>query len=566
MKLKTSLPFVVSRLVPLLALYFPENTLYCHPVKIQISADTKYKLYINSRLVSVGPVKGDEHLWFFDEVDIQPYLRIGQNHFNVRVLRWYYATFYAASFPRLPYAGLLIRSIGEGAIDVDTGNAWETAIDLSTRLPIDNEEDAFLHVYEIVDTTKDADIKWSLKFKKVHNIRSSKSQSSWEKALLSSTGTSLRLPAGTSHHVELEAKHHITAFLDFKFERPANSGSTLKITYPECYEDQPEQIPWVRRKGDRRDTTKALLGPEDIYLFSGKKLSVDLPQLYERTEEEEIFTPFHFRTLRFIALDIIVAKDCDLVINGIDITTANYSLEVLAGFKTPNIDQPTEKLWTTSIRTLGNCMHDCYEDCPFYEQLQYAMDTRSSALFTYVLSDDGQLARQAIIQVHNSYNTNTGLTASRAPAHKHQIIPYFSLYWICMVTDYFEYFGDSTFVRQFMPACDGVFESFARRVDSEVQLVGSLDAAVSASQWDFVDWTPRWRPFGIPPAGERTRYLSFTNMLYAYTLKRAAKLLGGIGRPALASEYLSRADSIVEAIQKPLLRRRRFHRWAGVHV
>ena len=239
----------------------PETLPSC-PVKIQISADTKYKLYINSRLVFVGPVKGDEHLWFYDEVDIQPYLLIGQNHVNVRVLRWYYATFYATSFPRLPYAGLLIRSIGERTIDVDTGNSWETAIDLSTRLPIDNEEDAFLHVYENVDTRNDANIKWvtakkltfpasngesapwklsprmtptpkykTLKFTKVHNIRSSKSQSDWENALLSSTSTSLRLPAGTTHHVELEAEHHITAFLDFKFERPVNSGSTLKVCY-----------------------------------------------------------------------------------------------------------------------------------------------------------------------------------------------------------------------------------------------------------------------------------------------------------------------------------------------
>ena len=51
---------------------FPAKTLH-----IQISSDTKYKLYINSKLVSLGPVKGNDRLGFYDEFDIQPYLTLG---------------------------------------------------------------------------------------------------------------------------------------------------------------------------------------------------------------------------------------------------------------------------------------------------------------------------------------------------------------------------------------------------------------------------------------------------------------------------------------------------------
>jgi hypothetical protein len=557
------------------------------PVYIQITADTKYKLYINSELLVIGPVKGDQHMWFYDEVDIQPFLKAGDNDISVQVLRLYHATSHGTSFPRLPQPGLLIRQArlpDDVGFDIQSDKSWETVIDFATRLPTNMPEDQFLQIYEQVDNSlaieepvwlaaKELDFQtshgisapWKLSprlipypryqavpFKAIHNIESTVPRAEWEKALLAPHDggcySTILLPAGSRHRVELEAESHITAYLQFRFQRPFRFGSSLKVTYSESYEDMPEVVPWIRRKGNRLDTAKSIRGPEDQYFFGGTNATHlrSNPRYHQNREDQEIFSPFHFRTFRFLAVDIEVTHQSDLVMDRIDLTTTNYPLEVIADINVSPAGGLYRELWSTSLRTLKNCMHDCYEDCPFYEQLQYVMDARSSALFTYCVSGDDRLARQAILQIHNSFQPRIGLTASRAPTHQLQIIPHFSLFWIAMVTDHFEYFKDTEFTRQFIPVCDGVLESFARRIDPQVGLVRTSQ---NSDHWDFVDWAESWKPMGIPPAAERSGFQAFTSMLYVFSLRRISAVLIAIGRLGLAEEYEIRAKSVIQALK-----------------
>ena len=51
--------------------------------EIAITADCRYKLYVNGELVSYGPAKGDHKVHYLDTVDIGGYLRTGRNRLRI---------------------------------------------------------------------------------------------------------------------------------------------------------------------------------------------------------------------------------------------------------------------------------------------------------------------------------------------------------------------------------------------------------------------------------------------------------------------------------------------------
>ncbi|RBR19295.1 hypothetical protein FVER53590_08359 [Fusarium verticillioides] len=549
---------------------------------IQITADTRYKLYVNRQLVTFGPVKGDASLWFYDEVDISPYLGLGENNIAIHVLRLFHGTSYGTSFPRLGTGGVKIATTVDDEVwapQIRSSELWQTAIDHNVTLRIDEEEDDFLHVYELVSASRDMSLEWIpailLRFQNstgvtapwklsprlippmrgqrsyfsaIHNVQSGLPHGAWSAGLLGaqSGDSNLLLPARSSHQLDLETPVHTTAFIRFRFVRPEVGGACLTITYSESYEDTPVLVPYLRCKGNRCDTRKFLIGPKDIYTFQGRDGNARLGY-YDGEETEEVYMPFHWRTFRFMRLNIETGSS-DLIMRGIDIDVVNYPLDVLSSISTNSDDGTLGALYETSIRTLRNCMHDCYEDCPFYEQLQYAMDTRSSCLFTYHVSGDDRLARQAIVQLHSSFQPRIGLTASRSPSTQLQIIPHFSLYWICMLHDHFLYYADRAFVRPLLPVVDAVLGYFHERIDHRLDLVSLGN---EKGVWNFHDWAEQWRPYGIPASVEKSGVSTYTNSLYAYTLRLAAKLQGECaGRLSLAEEYSHRAGLIVDAVKR----------------
>lgn len=124
------------------------------------------------------------------------------------------------------------------------------------------------------------------------------------------------------------------------------------------------------------------------------------------------------------------------------------------------------EVWNMCVRTLENCMMETYMDCPYYEQMQFPMDTRLQALFTYMVSGDTRLARKALEDYHCS-TIPEGLTHGKYPSAYPQIISTFSLHYIYMLREYFRQTGELREVRKYFPDMDRILDYYDRKIGED---------------------------------------------------------------------------------------------------
>ena len=209
-------------------------------------------------------------------------------------------------------------------------------------------------------------------------------------------------------------------------------------------------------------------------------------------------------------------------------------------------DESLSAVWDISARTLKRCMHETYMDCPFYEQLQYVMDSRAQILFTYSVSMDDRLARKCMDDFKRAQRYD-GLISSAYPNTRPNVIPGFSIFYILMLHDHMMYFGDKELIQFHMPAVEAVLYFFEknRTKDGYVGKLGGYHR--QEKYWSFIDWVPEWKT-GVPGAVE-SGALTIESLFYIMGLLKAAELAGYIGKPDLEREYRRTAANVQQSIR-----------------
>lgn len=102
--------------------------------EIYISADNRYKLYVNEQFVSTGPARGDIAHYNYETIDLSPYLQAGNNIVSVQV--WNEAEYRPEAQISLR-TGLIIQGAEANAQVINTGESWKAVRDNSHKpLPV----------------------------------------------------------------------------------------------------------------------------------------------------------------------------------------------------------------------------------------------------------------------------------------------------------------------------------------------------------------------------------------------------------------------------------------------
>ena len=344
----------------------------------------------------------------------------------------------------------------------------------------------------------------------------------WE-AVLHGTAP-LIIPAHTQRRVLIDLEDYVCAYT--RLVVTGGADAVVRVSWAEALYDDPISAWWDifhSHKGNRDAVEgKYYCGEGDVFRPDGG--------------DQRVFENLWWKAGRYVEV-LVATADAPLVIESLDFLETRYPLEPEAEFRAS--DPRFAQVWPIMVRALQMCSHETYMDCPYYEQLMYVGDTRLEALVTYCLTHDDRLPRKAITLFDVSRFPH-GLTQARYPCRSTQLIPPFSLWWCGMVYDYALWRDDADFVRARMPGVRAVVDAFLSYRNAN----GLVEAPPG---WNYVDWTtdPAWHR-GVPVDGEGG-VNGILNWQFVLALTYAAALEDWLGEPESAARMRRYAAAVARA-------------------
>ncbi|MBD3421004.1 MAG: Bacterial alpha-L-rhamnosidase [Chitinivibrionales bacterium] len=514
-------------------------------VILHVSADQRFELYGNHRLIGIGPDRSDVDHWSFHSYRLK--LNRGRHRLSARV------DYLSEAMPlaQMTHKPGFICLSEDGPVDLTTGSApWRVYRDeritlrhfanlsyhvvgpgycidgrtptgswcepVVARAPINSLKDGTIRSgWKLHPTPLPEQMHARLNAGRIRMVSPGDARQVLHETDEADTRAWQRLISG-DEPLTIEPACVLSALWDLEryaccFTEAILSGgrdAEISVLWDEsCYEHNHDGVIKAKRaKGNRNDIEhKHFLGFGDTFISNG--------------EADQCFRAPWWRAGRYVMITVTTRAE-PLTIENIKLQQTRYPFENEGSFHSDDTElAPVERICAQGI--LMNA-HETFIDCPFYEQLNYTGDSRVQMLASYVMNTDTHLQKRCI-ELFDWSRAINGFVLERYPSTPYQMSCTFGLLWISMLRDFAWWRRDDEFVKQMLAGVRGMLEEVRRHL-GEQTLLNALPG------WSFIDWVPEWDT-GYAPGGEGISAVN--NLLLLTVLKDACDLEREFGNPHL---------------------------------
>jgi hypothetical protein len=505
-------------------------TLSAQPAKAltRIAAENKYWLYVNDHLVVADgglDIRPDLNNTYYDEIDLAPYLKSGEN--TIAALVWYKGGADGYSQRTVDNGGFLFQVGIEGATpaSIVSDNTWKVKLNAAFNRGTFNFKYGVSGAITFNNATFADPIPNVLK---AGYYRLTGSGNPWTKC--ADEGQSFTLP-GVCDVAYGSENNQIRQWGDYKWVAwpvSYDAINAMQNWQAAGYNDNswgnavnkgvppaapwntlmPRTIPFWKDYGltaynnafpSTISTSTTVTEELGINIQGTPYLKVDAPagvrikiilnefywQEYITKQGVQEFECFAWQNSSSHTVKYEFSNVTGTVtILDLKFRQTSYNTAVRGSFSCNDAD--LNSLWTKCKNTSLVCMRDIYYDCPNRERGQWWGDVSEQILYSFYLYDDNAnlLTKKGFRELFNTQKTDGSLYTT-APGTAFNL-PDQNMAAVAMLWKYYQYTGDAGLLQEIYPQAKKFISYCAGTANSDGMLI--LQPGQGWNLWNWIDW------------------------------------------------------------------------------
>ncbi len=448
----------------------------CSKVKIRISADDYYKLYINGSFVCQGPAPAYPEFYNYNEVDISEFVKNGENIITVHV-------YYQGCINRVWNSGdnrqgMIVDIFADGKYIGGTDETWRYTEPREFSGKTTGYETTYLE--DIDFNFKDSD--WKMSY-----------SDDYKQAVVSDT--------------DYDFKDLPVECIDVYTVKPE---TIVKINDTDYFIDFGKEITgqfYMTVKGEKNQKVIIMYGEETEsetqtrYNMRCNCEYIDECTLSGDLDELEFYD---YKAFRYV--NIKTDRD-NLNPDSFAAVVRHHKFE--ERFMLKSDVRHLKEIWDLCVHTLKVGVQEGFLDCPTREKGQYLGDFTVSGLAYLYITGDREIYKKTLWDFAHTANICPGLM-SVAPGSIMQEIADFSLQYPLQILNYYRVTKDKKTIEELYPTVQNLMDYFARFERAD----GLLENA--NEKWNLVDWPKNLRDGYDVNNEEKTAERPCHNILNAF--------------------------------------------------